>query len=113
MSGRIPPLGTLCDRVQVQTRQSVPEAEGGTGHVFMPLATVWSRVRALSGSLAAETDARMARISHTVVMRYRADIHPGDRIIYRGRQLEVVRADDLNGRRAYLSCACVENSVAG
>jgi head-tail adaptor len=52
-------------------------------------------------------------ISHSVVMRFRADLGPGDRIVYRGRNLDVVTAGDLNGRRAYLSCACTETSVAG
>jgi head-tail adaptor len=52
-------------------------------------------------------------ISHAVVLRFRADLGPGDRIVYRGRNLDVVSAADLNGRRAYLSCACSETHVTG
>jgi SPP1 family predicted phage head-tail adaptor len=52
-------------------------------------------------------------ISHSVVLRFRNDVSPGDRIVYRGRNLDVVSAADLNGRRAYLSCACSETSFTG
>jgi SPP1 family predicted phage head-tail adaptor len=55
----------------------------------------------------------MVAISHAVVLRFRPDIGPGDRVIYRGRNLDVVSAADLNGRRAYLSCACSETQVTG
>jgi SPP1 family predicted phage head-tail adaptor len=52
-------------------------------------------------------------ISHSVVLRFRSDVSPGDRIVYRGRNLDVVSTADLNGRRAYLSCACSETSFTG
>jgi head-tail adaptor len=48
-----------------------------------------------------------------VVLRFRIDLHPGDRITYRGRDLEVMAANDLNGRRAYLACQCSERVVTG
>ena len=47
------------------------------------------------------------------VLRFRLDLHPGDRIAYRGRDLEVMAASDLNGRRAYLACQCSERMVTG
>ena len=44
---------------------------------------------------------------------FRSDVAPGDRVVYRGRNLEVVSAADMNGRRAYLACACSETQVTG
>lgn len=44
--------------------------------------------------------------SHSVVIRFRSDVRPGDRFVYRGRLLEVVDPTDLNGRRVYLNCTC-------
>lgn len=60
-----------------------------------------------------ESDARGVAVSHSVVVRFRTDVKAGDRFGYRGRWLSVVSAADLNGRRAWLSCACVETGVVG
>lgn len=110
---RVPPLGTLRDRVQVHRCESVNEPEGGVASLFVPLATVWARVRSLSARQGESADGRAVTISHAVVMRFRSDVSPGDRITYRGRRLEVVSAEDLNGRRAYLICTCSETQVTG
>lgn len=113
MSEAVPPLGTLTDRVQLSLRTTVPEDEGGELAVFTPLATVWARVRQLSARQVSEADARGVVATHGVVLRFRSDLGPGDRIVYRGRNLEVLTAADLNGRRAYLSCVCTERRVTG
>lgn len=113
MSERPPPLGTLVDRVQLQRREMTHEGEGGHVTVFVPVATVWSRVRALSARGLFEADGRGTAITHSVVTRFRNDVLPGDRFLYRGRGLQVVSADDLNGRRAWLSCRCSEMAVTG
>jgi SPP1 family predicted phage head-tail adaptor len=110
---RVPPIGTLTDRVQLLHKSASSEDEGGEIAVFTPIATVWARVRALGARAAFEVDARGQAISHSVVTRFRTDVGAGDRVVYRGRTLEVVSAADLNGRRAYLSCRCVERVVTG
>ena len=113
MNERIPPIGTLTDRVQLRRREMVVEDEAGHGVLYVPLASTWARVRSLSGRQDSSADGRGVAISHVVVLRYRSDIGPGDRIAYRGRNLDVVGAADLNGRRAYLSCTCSETSFTG
>lgn len=113
MSEPLPPLGTLTDRVQLRQRLTTNEDEGGELAVFSPLATVWARVRPLSARQISDGDARGVSASHSVVLRFRSDLGPGDRIVYRGRNLEVTSANDLNGRRAYLSCLCAERTVTG
>ena len=52
-------------------------------------------------------------MSHTVVLRHRAGIAPGDRFVHRGRKLEVLSAEDLTGRRQFLACRCAERVVTG
>lgn len=113
MSGKIPPVGTLTDRVQLKRRESLADAGGGHERVYVPLNTVWARVRSLSGRQGTNADGQAVAISHSVVLRFRSDVGPGDRIVYRGRNLDVVSAADVNGRRAYLSCACSETSFTG
>lgn len=113
MSGKIPPVGSLRDRVQLQRKSMAPNESGGHDVLYVPLTSVWARVHALSGRFDGHAGARGAEITHTVVMRFRNDLQAGDRIIYRGQGLEVISAGDLNGRRAYLNCRCRLNSVAG
>lgn len=113
MSERIPPIGTLTDRVQLQRREMTREDEGGHATLFVPVATIWSRVRSLSARAGFAADGAGTSVSHAVVTRFRSDVKPGDRFVYRGRHLSVVSASDLNGRRAYLNCQCSETAVTG
>jgi SPP1 family predicted phage head-tail adaptor len=114
MSGeRIPPIGSLTDRVQLKKRESVGDGGGGHERIFVPISHLWARVRSLTGRQGVDADGQAVAISHSVVLRFRSDVRPGDRIVYRGRNLDVVSAADLNGRRAYLSCACSETSFTG
>ena len=114
MSGeKIPPVGTLTDRVQLKRRDSQDDGGGGHVRIYMPVAHLWARVRSLTGRQGTNADGRAVAISHSVVLRFRNHISPGVRIVYRGRNLDVVSAADLNGRRAYLSCACSETTFTG
>jgi SPP1 family predicted phage head-tail adaptor len=110
---RPPALGALSDRVTIQHRDVSVEDEGGAVATFVPVATVWARVRALSAGRSPAADGRGVTITHAVVLRYRTDVAPGDRLLCRGLTLEVISAADLNGRRAWLSCTCSERQVTG
>jgi SPP1 family predicted phage head-tail adaptor len=108
-----PPLGALTDRVQLFKRDVNAEDEGGEVTTYVPLATVWARVRTLSARQVESADGRGVAITHSAVLRYRSDLSPGDRLVYAGRNLELVGADDLNGRRAYLACTLNETGLTG
>ena len=110
---RIPPIGTLTERVQLRRKVTSNEDEGGTVAVYSPIATVWARVRQLSARQDFAADARGQNISHSVVLRFRTDLKPGDRVLYRGGTLDIESTSDINGRRAYLACQCVERAVTG
>ena len=109
----IPAIGTLTDRVQLKRRETLDDGGGGHERIYMPVNSVWARVRSLTGRQGTNADGRTVAVSHSVVLRFRSDVSPGDRIVYRGRNLDVVSTADLNGRRAYLSCACSETSFTG
>jgi SPP1 family predicted phage head-tail adaptor len=106
-------IGSLTDRVSLQRRVDTSELEGGVTHMFMTVNSLWARVRTLSARLAMAADGRTAEASHSVVVRFRSDVSVGDRFGYRGRWLEVVGVNDLDGRRAWLSCTCAERGMAG
>ena len=113
MSAQAPAIGTLRDRATLYRKDETPGPDGGHETVFVPLATVWARVHARAASRADFADARGASATHTVVMRHRTDLVPGDRIVSRGRALDLLSVEDLNGRRAYITCACAETTVTG
>lgn len=75
---KIPPLGTLRDRIALLRYDAAHD-------IAVPLATVWARV-----------------VMPTVVLRYRNDLKAGDFIKHRGRAYEITEAGDINGRGSYL-----------
>ncbi|MHB1104214.1 MAG: phage head closure protein [Devosia sp.] len=113
MSGAMPPIGGLTDRVQLQRRDLAAETEGGHVATFVPIVTLWARVTAIGAREAQLADGRSVSISHTVVLRHRTDARAGDRFLYRGRYLNVVSAEDLSGRKRFLGCRCSETAVVG
>jgi SPP1 family predicted phage head-tail adaptor len=108
-----PAISGLRDRVQVFSRQTTAEEEGGHLTVFVPAGTLWARVTATGARQVEIGDGRTAAMTHTVVVRHRTGISPGDRFVHRGRKLEVLSAEDLTGRRQFLACRCAECVVTG
>jgi SPP1 family predicted phage head-tail adaptor len=109
----MPQIGGLTDRVQLQRRTETAEDEGGHAVLYVPMGTVWARVRSFGGGRSLAADARSAEITHTVVIRHRTGVFSGDRFLYRGRHLEVLNTEDLSGRRKFLACRCRERQVTG
>lgn len=112
MSAEVP-LGGLNDRLQWQRRITTAEDEGGHAVTYMPMLTLWGRVRPLGLSRSDAADGRGMVASHSVVIRHRGGIAPGDRFVVSGRQLEILGSEPLGGRKAYLACRCSERQVTG
>lgn len=107
------PIGGLTERVQWQRRTTTPEAGGGHAVDFLSILTLWARVRPIGLSPGVAADARGATASHSVVIRHRSGIAPGDRFLHRGRKLEVLGTEDISGRGKFLACRCVDRQVTG
>jgi SPP1 family predicted phage head-tail adaptor len=108
-----PASGALRDRVQLQRKDTTTEDEGGAATVYVPIVSLWARVTAVGARPSSDADARSVSMTHTVVIRHRTGVNPGDRFVYRGRPLEVLSAEDITGRRAFLACRCMERTVLG
>jgi SPP1 family predicted phage head-tail adaptor len=113
VSRDLPMIGSLTDRVALARKVDVSEPEGGTLITYVPVTSLWARVRALSARASSQAEARGARQSHDIVVRFRTDIAPGDRFSWRGRRLDVLGTEDPDGRRAWLACRCEETGVTG
>jgi SPP1 family predicted phage head-tail adaptor len=108
-----PRFGAFGDRVQLQRREMTGEDEGGHAVLFVPIMLLWARVTAVGAHQVQLADGRAVSMSHTVVIRHRTGVRPGDRFVYRGRKLDVLSAEDISGRRQYLACRCAEAAVSG
>ena len=109
----LPPISGLTARVQLQRRETVAEPEGGQGHLYVPIVNLWARVTATGRHQVTRADGRSVTVSHTVVLRWRGDLRPGDRFRHRGRHLVILSSEDISGRRRFLTCRCVERAVTG
>ena len=113
MSRDLPMIGSLTDRVALARKVDVSEPEGGTLITYVPVTSLWARVRALSARASSQAEARGSRQSHDIVVRFRTDIAPGDRFTWRGRSLAVLGTEDPDVRRAWIACRCEETGVTG
>lgn len=113
MSATLPALTALRERVELQRTERAADAAGGHQRVHAPQATLWAKVTSLGARQVYIDDGRAVAITHTVVIRHRTGVRPGDGFLYRGRRLEVVSAEDISGRRRFLACRCRETAVQG
>ncbi|MCF6344753.1 MAG: phage head closure protein [Devosiaceae bacterium] len=113
MSAKIPSIGTLRDKVQLEAKNMVDDGAGGHLVSYSSIANVWANVSPSNGRSVQIADANSVSISHVVLLRFRSDLEVGHRIIYRSRTLEILSVNDLNGHKAYLQCFCSETVVAG
>lgn len=107
------PIGGLTERVQWQRRTVTAEAGGGQAVDYLPMLTLWARVRKIGLSPGMVADARGVTASHAVVIRHRGGVAAGDRFLFGGRKLEVLGTEDISGRGKFLACRCIERQVTG
>lgn len=104
-------IGPMRERLTLQQDQgTTQDAYGQPVANWQDVATVWAEVTPTSGmerfvqGAAQET----AIATHRVRIRYRSDVGPGMRGLWRGRTLDIERADDPTGRRAEMVLICRE-----
>lgn len=101
MTGPYDP-GWLRHRVTVESAAGASDGAGGETVVWDTVATVWARVVPTTARETITAGHLTGDVSHTVTMRFRADIAGGMRIVYRGRVLRILAAFDPDETRRYL-----------
>lgn len=102
--------GRLRERVTIQ-QQSITRAANGEEIVtWADVATVWASVlpKASGERFIVGAAQELAKISHTVRIRYRAGITPKMRLSWTGRLLYINSITDPTGRRAEMVLMCEE-----
>lgn len=103
-------IGALRHRLRLEEAVDVSDSAGGFERSYQPIAYVWARVSPIS----ADRQFIEQRVEQTTVfqvdLRWRSDITPGMRLVFRERILLIHTVRDADAARRFLTCACEEIS---
>lgn len=98
--------GMLREPVTVQRQVSASDGMGGQAIQWVDLLTASASVIPLSGREAVQAMQLQASVTHRVTMRYRADLTPADRIIVRGKPMQIRAIINVEMRNRWLELIC-------
>ena len=92
--------GTLKERITLQRWAAGVDSTWGPTPGWTNIGEVWADVTPVSGTERPDGKGIQTTISHEIRMRYRSDLTTTkDRIVYRGRVLDIVAVVDVDGAR--------------
>jgi SPP1 family predicted phage head-tail adaptor len=94
--------GQLTERVTLQSKASTPDAFGQDTAAWADVATVWAQVLPLRGREFFAAAQVQQELSVKTTIRYRADVKPSMRLVWRGQPHDITGVVDLGGRREWL-----------
>lgn len=100
-------IGALDQRLTLESPSRAPDGGGGATVTWSEVGEIWAGVRPITGDERLRADQVAGRITHTVVIRRRADVIPAMRFRAGSRVLEITAVLDA-GRRNRLRCLCEE-----
>ena len=104
--------GKMRFRVDLQRVTQTIDSVGQPQEVWNTLATVWAHIETVNpigaGREFIKADALGADIQTCVVMRYVVPITPKDKIMFNGRELEIVSVVNTDERNRILTAYCRE-----
>lgn len=102
--------GRLRERVTIQQQSATRDGSGEELITWPDVATVWARVTPGGSSerFLASAGQRVAEVTHTIHLRYRAGITPKMRIVWETRILEIISVVDPDGKLRTTILLCKE-----
>jgi len=107
----MPGIGLLRERVTFQAEALAADGGGGNTLTWADIPadpTVWARVAPLRGLEQLQGQQVQARATHKVTVRYRADVTPALRLLWRGRPMNIRAATNPDEGRKFLDLLCDE-----
>jgi len=104
-------LGALRERIVVQTLDATKDAIGASIQDWSTLATIWAEVRPASSGEAFRRSQMQSQSGWTIVARYRQDLTPQMRLVWRHRVFQIRGLENADMRRRFLSIAAEELNV--
>lgn len=100
--------GALRHRVQLQARSATQDGAGGQANTWTTTCWLWAQVSPSGGLEKEAGGAFRGKTLHNVKMRYRPDITPAARLVFRGRYFNIVSVNDVDERKRDLDMICEE-----
>lgn len=94
--------GDLDQRITLQVRASAPGGFGQNIGAWGDVATLWAKAMPKAGSEGPDAGRKAQRTETDFVIRWRAGVHPGMRVLWRGVPHDVSAVLDVDAARTWL-----------
>ena len=104
--------GRMNKLIQIQAKSKDQDAAGQPLEVFVLVADLWAEINPLIGKellLAGEIG---SEVTHNVTIRYKPNIRPDQRIIYKNRIFEIIYVINKNEDNEFMYLKCKEVFLA-
>lgn len=108
---RQPRIGALRHRLTIEAVSRVPDGGGGAIETWLPVADVWGAITPTGGLEATPAEAVAGSVTHSILVRHRADIVPAMRLRLGARLFEISAVVDIDERRRHLKLLCRERDL--
>lgn len=98
-------------RLVLEQMQRVPDDGGGFTESWIQIATLFANIRPVSAGEKVENDRLAGRVTHEIMLRYRANVAPAMRFGSGPRAYEILAVIDVEERRRWLKCLCEERDL--
>ena len=101
-------IGGLRHRLKLTRKTETRDAHGGTVYTPATFATVWGRVKPLTGKELIDADQTETQVDHLIEIRRRSDIKANDQVVHLNRTFEIVSFRDVEERHRKTHLMCKE-----
>lgn len=98
--------GHLNQPVRLDQVQRVPDGGGGYEESWVPVATVWARVEALTGEESLQAGQQESTVGYHVTIRWRDGLTGALSVVWRTRRLNVVYVADNGPAAEFIRLDC-------
>lgn len=94
--------GSLRERVTIERLDIADDGAGGQIETWVRRADVWAEVKPVKGREIVSGERIVGAETYLITIRYRSDIALSDRIVWRGKTLDIDSVQNRDMRRKYL-----------
>lgn len=98
----------LSKRIEIQKQSSEKDEYGELVPGWIAFKNVWAEVRPVTGKSFFSAQQINSEITHQVIIRYTEGVKPSMRIIYKGREFEILYVMNYNEANEAIQMLCKE-----
>ena len=103
--------GLLRKRVSLQELVKLPDGGGGFSTEWVEFARAWAYIKPLSGTESLVGMQLEDSISHDIMMRYRSALRAKHRVVYDGREFNIISVINVEERDKWSQLRCQEGTA--